>query len=217
MLQNFGSRLGPIVLLLALSQVSHAEREQIVELGAAKAHKVLVVGDSLSAAYKLSSSQGWVHLLSERISQQKFVASVVNASVSGATTAAGLQILPAALESHKPSIVVLELGANDGLQGKPVSYITRNLRKLIETSQNSGAKVILVGIRLPPNFGPKYTEPFFEQYAALAEEYQLPLVPFLLGGVAGHPDYMMPDGLHPNAAGQPIVLENVWPLIEPLL
>ncbi len=179
--------------------------------------KILILGDSLSAAYKLSAEEGWVHLLQARIDRDKLPFKVVNASVSGATTAAGLQILPNALSVHQPAFVLIELGANDGLQGKPVPYIRRNLTALIKQSQDAGAKVVLVGIQLPPNFGSRYTQPFFEQYAVLAKQFGLPLVPFLLEGVAGNADLMMRDGLHPKAKAQSLVLENVWPILNPLL
>ncbi|MFL0803782.1 MAG: arylesterase [Agarilytica sp.] len=179
--------------------------------------KILILGDSLSAAYKLAAEDGWVHLLQARIDRDKLPFKVVNASVSGATTAAGLQMLPSALSAHQPAVVLIELGANDGLQGKPVPYISRNLTTLITQSQDAGAKVVLAGIRLPPNFGSRYTKPFFDQYAILAKQFELPLVPFLLSGVAGNADLMLRDGLHPKAKAQPLVLDNVWPIIEPLL
>ncbi|MFL0800666.1 MAG: arylesterase [Agarilytica sp.] len=186
-------------------------------LDASEYKKILILGDSLSAAYKLAAEEGWVHLLQERLDRDGLPFSVVNASVSGATTAAGLQILPNALSAHEPAFVLIELGANDGLQGKPVPYISRNLSSLITQSQEAGAKVVLLGIQLPPNFGSRYTQPFFAQYAALAKEFGLPLVPFLLEGVAGNADLMMRDGLHPQAKAQSLVFENVWPVLSPLL
>jgi len=181
-----------------------------------EAKTLLIVGDSLSAAYNLAEQQGWVYLLQQRLAQSEAYQhyNVINASVGGATSAAALQRLPALLKTHQPDLVILEIGANDGLQGKPVPYITNNLKQLIEQSINSGADVILVGIRLPPNFGKRYTEPFFAQYAALAEEYQLPLVPFLLEGVAGNNALMQADRLHPTAKAQPLILDNVWPILE---
>ncbi len=179
--------------------------------------KILILGDSLSAAYKLAAEDGWVHLLQERIDRDKLPFEVVNASVSGATTAAGLQLLPNALSVHQPAFVLIELGANDGLQGKPVPYISRNLTALIKQAHGAGAKVVLMGIKLPPNFGSRYTQPFFEQYISLANQFELPLVPFLLEGVAGDTNLMMRDGLHPKAKAQPLVLDNVWRVIEPLL
>ncbi len=179
--------------------------------------KVLVLGDSLSAAYKLPAERGWVYLLQQRLRDQGAATQVVNASVSGATTAAGLQILPGALATHSPDVVLIELGANDGLQGKPVPYIRKNLQQLITLAQATGAKVVLLGVRLPPNFGARYTEPFFAQYAALAVQNNLTLVPFILKGVAGQSGLMMEDGLHPNAEGQLHVLENVWAELAPIL
>lgn len=204
-----------LTVIFLLSSQAYSQPEP--SLDAFPVTKILVVGDSLSAAYKLAEDQGWVHLMAERLKQKKPAVTVVNASVSGATTAGGLQLLPTALKDHQPDLVILELGANDGLQGKPVPYIRRNLQKLIKTSLDSGAKVVLVGIKLPPNFGSRYTEPFYAQYAQLAEEFELARVPFLLEGVAGDSDLMMSDGLHPNAKAQPKVLENVWPVVKNLL
>ncbi len=179
--------------------------------------KILVLGDSLSAAYKLPEEQGWVNLMAERIKNKGWPVKVANASVSGATTEAGLQILPRALSQHNPDWVVLELGANDGLQGKPIPYITSQLERLITQIQAADAQVILAGIQLPPNFGKRYTEPFFQQYPILAKKHALPFIPFLLDGVAGNPQFMMKDGLHPSAEGQKKVLENVWEIVFPLL
>lgn len=203
-------RLFVLAFMLFGFSSAQAENQQ-------KSETILVLGDSLSAAYKLSAKKGWVYLLQQKLMQEDLAYEVVNASVSGATTAAGLQLLPQALEKHEPKLVILELGANDGLQGKPVSYITENLRQLIRVSQQSGAQVILVGIRVPPNFGKRYTEPFFEQYARLAEEENIALVPFLMDGVAGRDELMMGDGLHPKPAGQSIMLDNVWQTLSPLL
>lgn len=179
--------------------------------------KILVMGDSLSAAYRLPVEKGWVAILQAKLAEQQFPVSIVNASVSGATTAAGLKILPPALVQHKPDIVILALGANDGLQGKPISYITANLDKLIKLSIAESAEVLLLGIRIPPNYGLAYTEPFFAQYQHLSEKYDTALVPFFLDGVAGDVTLMMDDGKHPNAAGQRLVFENVWPSIQALL
>ena len=172
--------------------------------------RVAVLGDSLSAAYNIPLEAGWVSLLQKKLEENKLSVEVFNASISGATTAAGLQALPAVLR-QKPDIVVLELGGNDGLQGKPVAMISANLSSLIEQSRAAGAAVLLLGMQLPPNLGSRYTRPFFEQYARLAEKYQLQLVPFLLQGVAGNPEMMQEDGIHPVAAAQPQMLANVWP------
>lgn len=178
---------------------------------------ILILGDSLSAAYKLSAEDGWAHLLVQRLDEHGLDYKVVNASISGATTSAGLQRLPSLLSKHKPQLVLLELGANDGLQGMPIASITRNLETLIVQSQNTGAEVMLLGIQLPPNFGSRYTQPFFEQYSALAKKYDLALLPFLLEGVAGKQELMQSDGLHPTAQAQPMILDNVWKVLENVL
>ena len=175
---------------------------------------LLVLGDSLSAAYKMPIEKGWVYLLEQKLKQDGVKVNVRNASVSGITTAAGLEILPNALDQFAADVVVIELGANDGLQGKPVPYITQNLDKLISLAYASDAQVVLLGVRLPPNRGKRYTEPFFQQYADLADSEQTGLVPFFLAGVAGDPDFMQADGLHPNELGQPIIVENVYDVIR---
>lgn len=185
-----------------------------------QADVLLVVGDSLSAAYNLAEEKGWVYLLAQRVNKHptfKQSYRVVNASVGGATSAAALQRLPALLKEHSPAMVLLEMGANDGLQGKPIPYITANLSKLIDLCRDYDAKVVLVGIRIPPNYGKRYTEPFFNQYAALAQKYQLPLVPFLLDGVVGNSELMQNDRLHPTAEAQPQILETVWSILKDVL
>ena len=180
--------------------------------------RILVVGDSLSAAYNMSEAEGWVALLQSRLAEGPYSNwRVVNASVSGATTAAGLQVLPVVLDRHSPDICIIELGANDGLQGKPIPYIRNNLFRLVSSCADQGADVLLIGIRLPPNYGSAYTEPFFNIYAEIASEKQLAYVPFLLEGVAGNTELMMVDGIHPKAIAQSRVLENVYPVLQPLL
>ena len=178
---------------------------------------ILVFGDSLSAALGLRPEQGWVELLARRLQSQGYGYQVINASVSGETSSGGLQRLPRALELHRPVIVVLELGANDGLRGLPVDAMRANLAEMVRLSQAAGARVLLVGIRIPPNYGPRYGEQFAGTFAALAQANHLPLVPFLLQDVALNPALMQEDGMHPNAAGEPTVLENVWPHLKPLL
>lgn len=178
---------------------------------------ILVYGDSLSAAYNIPRERGWVALLQQRLRQQNFPYRVVNASVSGETTSGGLSRLPAALKQHKPAIVVLELGANDGLRGLPVSNMQDNLRSMIAACQAAKARVLLVGMRIPPNYGPRYTQEFAASYPSLAKHYDLPLLPFLLDGVAGRPELTQDDGLHPNAAAQGKVLDNVWKALLPML
>jgi len=182
-----------------------------------QAKTLLVLGDSLSAAYGMPAEQGWVSLLEQELKQRKLADRVINASISGETSSGGLQRLPRLLADYKPDLVVLELGANDGLRGTPLRIMEQNLRQLVELSLQSGADVMLVGIRIPPNYGPQYTERFYSIYPELAQEYQLSLVPFLLERVALHPSFMQADGLHPTAEAQPVLLQTVWPHLAPLL
>lgn len=176
--------------------------------------RILVLGDSLSAAHNLPRNQGWVALFKQHLQAQALNIDINNASVSGATTAAGLQRLPALLATYQPDLVILELGANDGLQGKPLNYIKQNLVKLIEPILKTNAKILLLGIRLPPNLGRRYTEPFFKQYQTLANTYKISIVPFMLEGVAGNAALMKSDGLHPNKEGQQKVFEYLWPSLK---
>ena len=178
---------------------------------------ILVFGDSLSAAYGIRPEQGWVALLTQRLRSQGYGYQVVNASVSGETTQGGLERLPRALQLHQPGVVILELGGNDGLRGLPVSETRANLARMVQLSQAAGAHVLLVGIRMPPNYGPRYTEQFARMFPELASQYHVPLVPFLLEQVALNPTRMQPDGLHPNAQGEPPVLDTLWPHLKPLL
>jgi acyl-CoA thioesterase-1 len=189
----------------------------VVRGAAAQASPILVFGDSLSAGYGLRPDEGWVPLLQKRLQAQGYAAEVINASVSGETSAGGAQRLPRALELHKPGIVILELGANDGLRGLPIAAIRANLDKMIRTIQAVGARPLLVGMRLPPNYGPRYTADFYRMYGDLAHQELVPLVPFLLEAVALKPDLMQPDGLHPNARAASLVLNTVWPRLSPLL
>ncbi len=178
---------------------------------------ILVFGDSLSAAYGIRPEQGWVALLTQRLQAQGYGYPIVNASVSGETTSGGLQRLPRALQLHQPGIVVLELGANDALRGLPPSGTRANLAQMVRLSQEAGARVLLVGIRIPPNYGPRYTEEFESVFPELAKQYHLPLVPFLLQDVALNPARMQEDGMHPNAAGEAPIVDTVWPYLKPLL
>ncbi len=178
---------------------------------------ILVFGDSLSAAYGIRPEQGWVALLAQRLQAQGYGYEVVNASVSGETSNGGLQRLPRALQLHQPGVVILELGANDGLRGLPLGPTRENLTKMVQLSQAAGARVLLVGIRIPPNYGPRYTNDFAGLYPATARQYHVPLVPFLLDKVALDPTLMQDDGLHPNARGEPLVLETLWQGLQPLL
>jgi acyl-CoA thioesterase-1 len=184
---------------------------------AAADRTILVFGDSLSAAYGLRPEQGWVALLDKRLRTQGYGYTVVNASVSGETTSGGLQRLPRALELNKPQILVLELGSNDALRGLPLGNAKDNLSKMVELGEKAGVKVLLVGMRIPPNYGPKYTADFVKMYADLSARYRASLVPFLLESVALDSSRMQEDGLHPNALGEPAVLDTLWPQLVPLL
>lgn len=183
----------------------------------AVAGTVLVVGDSISAAFGLESSQGWVSLLEKRLAEKGYDQRVVNASISGDTSAGGLSRLPALLTAHKPELVIIELGGNDGLRGQPPAQLQQNLASMIDSARAKGASVLLLGMRLPPNYGARYTTAFAGVYSTLAAEKQVPLVPFFLDGVGGVPEMMQADGLHPAAQAQSRLLENLWPTLEPLL
>lgn len=183
----------------------------------AAAQTLLVVGDSISAGLGLDTSQGWVSLLDKRLKDQGFDYQVVNASISGDTTAGGLARLPALLSEQKPKLVVIELGGNDGLRGMAPAQLQQNLSGMVERSQQAGAKVILLGMRLPPNYGQRYTDAFAKVFGSVASEHQVPLVPFFLEGVGGVQDMMQADGIHPAVAAQPKLLDNVWPTLKPLL
>jgi acyl-CoA thioesterase I len=178
---------------------------------------ILVFGDSLSAAYGLRPEQGWVALLQKRLASTGYGYEIVNASVSGETSSGGLQRLPRALQLHQPRILILELGANDGLRGLPLTTTRENLQKMIALAKQSHARVLLVGMRIPPNYGPRYTSDFAQMYPEIASRDGLPLVPFLLQSVALDPGRMQSDGLHPNARGEPAVLDTLWPQLEPML
>jgi acyl-CoA thioesterase-1 len=183
----------------------------------AAAGTVLVLGDSLSAGYGLPAGQGWVNLLEQRLEQQDLSWRVVNDSISGDTTAGGLARLPATLERHQPDVLLIALGANDGLRGLSLAEMKNNLEAMIAEAGAAGARVLLIGMRMPPNYGPRYTERFSAIYRELANRHQLPLVPFLLERVALDPALMLSDNLHPNAAAQPLLLDTVWPVLQPLL
>ncbi len=180
-------------------------------------YTVLVFGDSLSAGYGMEEDQGWVTLLEDKLSREQWPIRVVNGSVSGETTTGGLERLPAMLESYSPDLLILELGGNDGLRGLPLIQLRQNLEKMIEMTQDAGAEVLLTGIQIPPNYGPRYTTPFFELYAELAERKSLALVPFLIDGIPQQPELMQSDGIHPRAEAQQLIVDNVWPELEPML
>jgi acyl-CoA thioesterase-1 len=188
----------------------------VVPLPAA-ARTLLLVGDSVSAAHGIEVSSGWVALLQQRLRTQQLDYTVINASIGGDTTASGLTRLPRLLQEHKPGIVIIELGGNDGLRGLSLEQMKHNIRAMIAKARAGGAKVLLVGIELPPNYGRKYTERFQRIYRELATEQQVALVPSIMAGFATDRALMQPDGIHPNIKAQPRMLENVWGTLQGLL
>lgn len=178
---------------------------------------ILVFGDSLSAAYGIAQARGWVALLGERFKREQPDYIVVNASISGDTSAGGAARIGKSLQQHQPAVLVLELGANDGLRGLPLAQMKANLGRIIEQAQKGGARVLLVGMKLPPNYGPEYTAAFEAAYADLAKRHKTALVPFLLGDFATRPELFQPDRIHPTEAAQPLMLERVWTALRPLL
>jgi acyl-CoA thioesterase-1 len=185
--------------------------------GTAQAATILVWGDSLSAGYGLRAGEAWPTLLQTRLEQQGFRHRVVNASVSGETSAGGRSRLPAALEQHGPEILILELGANDGLRGLRPALLADNLRAMIAAAHTAGARVLLIGMQMPPNYGPAYTRRFAQTFSEVAAAEKVAFVPFLLDGFADQPQHFQVDGIHPNAAAQPRILDTVWRGLEPLL
>jgi acyl-CoA thioesterase-1 len=178
---------------------------------------IVVLGDSLSAEYGLPRDTGWVNLLRERLAKERLDYSVANSSISGDTTSGGLARLPAILNRLKPAVVVVELGANDALRGVPLATTEANLRSIVERSQAVHAKVLLIGMYVPPNYGPDYSQKFHGVYEQLSKEKKVPLVPFLLAGIADQPAMFQADQIHPTVQAQPLLLENVWPNLKPLL
>jgi acyl-CoA thioesterase-1 len=193
----------------------------VLLLAAALAHSapktVLVLGDSLSAEYGLTRGSGWVALLEQKLKAEKIDAAVVNASISGETTSGGRARLPALLAQYKPGLVIIELGANDGLRGLPVAAAEANMRAMVELARKNNAQVLLVGMRMPPNYGRDYTEHFFGMYKTVATQLKTPLVPFMLEGVAEKPSLFQADRLHPTAQAHPTILANIWPKFLPLV
>lgn len=178
---------------------------------------ILVVGDSLSASYGLRPGEGWVNLLERRLEREGYPHQVINASVSGETTRGALARLPRALALHRPSLVIIELGGNDGLRGFPLDVMRANLGELIRLSREAGAEVMLLGMHLPPNYGEEYTRRFHKVFVDLADAEQVPFLPFILEDVATKPGMMQADGIHPTAEAQPLMLESLWPVLERLL
>ena len=206
-LASLRARLIQILLLVIVQTVpAHAEGGVI-----------LVLGDSLSSAYGLDVAAGWVQLLQNRLDEHNAAYRVVNASISGDTSNGGAARLPSALAKHAPDVVVVELGGNDGLRGLPLTVTRANLQRIIVASQAAGARVLLLGMRLPPNYGPAYNDAFHAIYGQLADQYRVGRVPFLLDGIGGVDEMMQADNIHPRAEAQAIMLENVWPHLQPLL
>jgi len=183
----------------------------------ASANTILIVGDSLSAAYGMPVEQGWVKLLQQRLATDDYPYTIVNASISGDTTANALNRLPQALTRHQPAIVVLELGGNDGLRGLSLAEMKGNLAAMIQTVRQSDAEVLLIGVQLPPNYGPRYTRQFHAVYHELAQEYGLALLPSLVDGVGTRTELMQADGIHPNSKAQALIVSRVWEQLRPLI
>jgi acyl-CoA thioesterase-1 len=184
---------------------------------AAAERSILVVGDSLSAAYGIPRNRGWVALLEERLKQEQLHYTVVNASISGETSGGGRSRLKQLLARHAPAVMVLALGGNDGLRGLQVAEVGTNLGAMIREAQGNGARVLLVGIRMPPNYGEEYTQSFDAMYRDLAKTHRTAFVPFLLEDFAGKPEFFLPDRIHPNEAAQELMFKRVWPALRPLL
>jgi len=178
---------------------------------------LLVYGDSLSAAYGIGQKEGWVALLEERLRQKRIDYTVANASISGETSSGGASRIAAELARYRPRITIVALGANDGLRGLPIAQLRDNLAAIVAAAQKSGSRVLLVGMKMPPNYGAKYTREFEQVYAEIARRRKTARVPFLLEGIAGKREMFQDDNLHPTAAAQPILLENVWKGLAPLL
>jgi acyl-CoA thioesterase-1 len=178
---------------------------------------VLVLGDSLSAEHGIERGTGWVALLEKKLESEKVDAAIINASISGETTSGGLARLPALLNKYHPNIVMIELGANDGLRGLSLTATEGNLYAMITAAKKTKAKVLLIGMRLPPNYGKDYAQRFSSMYIKESKQTQVPLAPFLLAGVAEKPELFQTDHLHPISSAQPLILSNVWPYLKPLL
>jgi acyl-CoA thioesterase-1 len=210
------------LVICAVAAPAHAAdkfADNLANTAAATASKpsIVVLGDSISAEYGLPRDTGWVALLRTKLAQERFNYSVANSSISGDTTSGGLARLPAALNRLKPKLVIVELGANDALRGVPLATTEANLRTIIDQSQAVNAKVLLVGMYVPPNYGPDYSQKFHGVYEKLAKEKHVPLVPFLLAGIENKPEMFQADQIHPTPQAQPLLLNNVWPILKPLL
>jgi acyl-CoA thioesterase-1 len=199
---------------LLLTQTSVALAQETPSIPPPTQPSILIFGDSLSAAYGIGEDEGWVTLLAERLKQENSKLQVINGSVSGETTTGGRARLPSLLQRYAPTYVLIELGGNDGLRGLPLALMRENLTEMITLSKASGATVLIAGMQIPPNYGPRYTEPFYAQYAELAEEFDLYLIPFLIDGIPQQPALIQADGIHPKAEAQSMILDNVWPVLR---
>lgn len=189
----------------------------LVAISSQAASTILVYGDSLSAAYGISTQQGWVSLMEDRLKTQRLPYNIVNASISGETTAGGLSRLKQTIATQKPQVMILALGANDGLRGLPIETMQQNLSRMLALAKENKIKVLLVGMRIPPNYGPQYTQAFHQTFIDLAKQFKVKLVPFLLENVAGKPTLNQDDGIHPTAKAQPIILDTLWPILQTML
>lgn len=206
-----------VVVLLSLCLVMLQSQSGGAATSTSVTAPILVLGDSLSAAFGIEQSQGWVNLLNQQLATLHYPQQVINASISGETTQGGIQRIPDLLKKHRPGVVIVELGANDGLRGLNLGEMRHNLQMIISQAKHARAQILLIGMRLPPNYGPQYTRDFYNTYIELAKTNQTGLVPFLLDNVATHSELMQADGLHPTAEAQPILLKNVWPHLSLLL
>lgn len=209
---NLCARWQHIVLLLCLASLTLSANATTSAVPT-----IMVYGDSLSAGYGIAKTASWPHLLQQRLQTAGYPHQVVNLSISGETTQGGLSRLAKALLQQRPTIIILELGANDGLRGLPISQTEHNLARMIAAMQQQKAKVLLVGMRLPPNYGPDYEAAFAALFPKLAKHYHTALLPFLFEGFADQPQAFQADGLHPTAASQLLMLDNLWPQLQPLL
>lgn len=207
-----------LMVLAAVAGTAHAAAPSAPPAGAPAV--LLVVGDSLSAEYGIASGQGWVNLLAQKFQQEGTAVRVVNASISGETTAGGRSRMAALLQQHQPRYVAIELGANDALRGLPLEGTRTNLRAMVQAAKNAGARVLLLGIQVPPNYGQRYTEEFAQGFVSVAEQESVPLVPFLLEAISDPAQlerYFQSDRIHPNALAQPLILQTVWPAVRALV
>lgn len=199
-----------VTLLLVCSSLHAANSNSNIKT-------ILLVGDSLSAAYGINIDDGWVAMLQNRLANEDIPYQLINASISGDTSVGGMNRLPLLLQQYQPDIVILELGGNDGLRGLPIKALRQNLQSMVEASLAQKARVILAGIKIPPNYGKRYTEMFYQVYTQLAAEYPIVLIPFLLDGIGDNTALMQADGLHPTKEAQPLILDIVWNKLKPLL